>query len=98
MATYKEVWGFNTITTGGFPGVPTDAQVWTALADGARERGIDPTQPSDALDASRDVIVDDVLRGVVGDLRRCGDWVIQGDTLFAVWDGMPLESLISHQS
>ncbi|NKS74644.1 hypothetical protein GS531_23080 [Rhodococcus hoagii] len=81
---------------GGLAGAPNDNDVAKALAAGARDRGIDPNQASDQLDASRDVIIDDVIHGVVGGLRRGDAWTIEGDALYAVWDGMPLESLVAH--
>lgn len=93
MADMNAVWGFNRIVTGGLT-VPGTDQVLAALNAGAADRGIvDANRPSDALDASRDVIIDDVVHGIVGGLRRADDWAIENDTLYIVWDGMPLEQL-----
>lgn len=94
MAGMKDVWGFQCIRVGGGFGVPSPGDVHAALCGGARDRGItDVTRPAGALDASRDVIIDDVLRGRVGDLRPCDSWDIADDALLVVWDGAPISML-----
>lgn len=92
----RDVWGFNRISLGSpaDPAVSVKAVV-EALAVGAQDRGIDSSRPSDALDTSRDVIIDDVIFGVIGGLPRGTDWKIDNDTLYAVWGGMTLETLIA---
>jgi hypothetical protein len=93
MADISDVWGFKRIVTGGLT-TPGPDQVLAALSVGAADRGITETnRPSDALDASRDVIIDDVVFGIVGGLRRANDWIIENDTLYIVWDGMSLDQL-----
>ncbi|NKS02609.1 hypothetical protein GS528_16705 [Rhodococcus hoagii] len=96
MENINESWGFRTVKTGTATGSPEPSEVWRALEAGARDRGVDPMVASDALDASRDVIVDDVRHGLVGGLRACQGWTIENNTLYAVWDGMPLETLVAH--
>ena len=94
MANMIDVWGFESIVTGGIA-APGPDQVMVALNAGARDRGIsNTTHPSDALDASRDVIIDDVVHGVIGGLRRGDHWSVDNGTLYIVWDGLPLGSII----
>lgn len=81
MATMQEVWGFGRIAA-----VTTDEDADTigrfckALDRAAKERHIAPHVPSDALDMSRDVMVDEAARSL--DMQ----WEI-------VNDGDPLDTI-----
>lgn len=87
MATIYDVWGFGKIIAAGADStVDYLARVQLAMAAGARDRGISPAEPSDALDASRNIILDEYLGG---------EWQIVAGTLYVAYDGFPLERLIS---
>lgn len=93
-----EVWGFSKIALGGAATAGgknwSPASFMEALGVGAQDRGIDPNVPSDALDASRDCIIDDVVFGVGSDRRPGAAWEIKDDTIYVVSEGMSLESLM----
>lgn len=82
-ATMLEVWGFSTIlvaspqTTDDLP-----AKTMDSINNAARERGIHPGQPSDALDLSRDIIIDEALAPA--------PWSIVNNALCVAYGGAPL--------
>lgn len=58
MTTVQDVWGFSESLS-----VNTDVnQFFAAMNAAALDRGIKPNEPSDALDMSRDVILDDAAQ------------------------------------
>lgn len=86
--TAQEVYGFSSIVAAGRD---EDRDFIRDILDGitaaAAERGIPITEPSDALDLSRDIILDEAV-GVTG------NWTIQDGTLFVAYDDVVLRALI----
>lgn len=83
MATVYDVWGFGRIIAAG-PEDGTDyiARVQKAMSAGAQDRGIAAHIPSDQLDMSRDLILDDFL--------GAADWLIDSGTLYVSYvPGVP---------
>lgn len=74
MSTVKEVWGFSHYLAVDLDGTLGD-RFLAAMNAEALDRGITPNVPSDALDASRNVIMDDAARKVGA------EWSIVDDTL-----------------
>lgn len=74
-------WGFTSVELATLEGDDTLTvdKLCERLNAFARERGIDPGRESDALDASRDLIVDEATA------LGAFDWEIVGDTL-RIWD------------
>lgn len=76
-ATMQEAWGFSTLTTatpdGSFEDV--SSRFCKALGEAAKSRGIATHIPSDALDMSRDVMLDEAAQSIGM------QWQIVGDTL-----------------
>ena len=56
----------------------------------AKERGISLDEPSNALDASRDVIIDHAAQGA--------DWDIMGDVLYVAYPGASLDIVREEES
>lgn len=74
MATVQDVWGFTWIT-----GVDTDiADFCQAMNAAAESRSIAPNVPSDALDVSRDLMLDEAAQSLNA------YWAIEGKEL-RVW-------------
>ncbi|MCK0441255.1 hypothetical protein MUG78_17795 [Gordonia alkaliphila] len=91
MATMFEVWGFGNVVAAG----PEDdylARMQTGLAAGAADRGIDATEPSDALDMARDIILTDWI--------GADDWKIVDGTLYVTYGGIgiSLDALIAEHA
>lgn len=74
MATVYDVWGFGKIIAAG-PEVGANyiGRVQEAMNAGATDRGIAAHVPSDQLDMSRDLILEEFLGG---------DWLIDSGTLY----------------
>ncbi|MEB3023051.1 MULTISPECIES: hypothetical protein [Mycolicibacter] len=90
MTTVYDVWGFGKIVAAGAdPNGDYVARVQKAMAAGAADRGISPSEPSDALDASRNIILDEFLGG---------EWQIDSGTLYVAYDGFPLQTLITEHA
>ncbi|WP_100514373.1 hypothetical protein [Mycobacteroides abscessus] len=86
MATVFEVWGFGKIVAAGpDSGINYIDRLSKAMNTQAAARGIAAHVPSDALDMSRDVILDE-----------CGadEWRIEQGTLYATFGGLSVDELI----
>ena len=60
------------------------------MKEAAKERGISLDEPSGALDASRDVIIDDAAQGA--------DWDIMGNVLYVAYPGASLDIVREEES
>ena len=75
MSTVREVWGFGEVLS-----VEVDvADFCRAMNRAATERGIAPNVPSDALDLSRDVMLDEAAASLGA------DWSITPDGTLRLW-------------
>ena len=86
MSTVKEVWGFSHTLTVDLDGTLCN-RFLAAMNDAAVDRGIVPNVPSDALDASRDVILWDAAAKVGA------QWSIVDDTLRLAPTGLTVDWL-----
>jgi hypothetical protein len=71
-----DVWGFHSATSMALGGEDPTVAFMQAANAAARDRGIDPTKPSDALDLSRDCILDDATTATDY------NWQIHAGTLY----------------
>lgn len=60
------------------------------MKEAAKGRGISLDEPSDALDASRDVIIDHAAQGA--------DWDIMGNVLYVAYPGASLDIVREEES
>lgn len=89
MTQIIDVWGFGKIVAVGPEGSASIDDISRGMDFHARDRGIDPSQPSDALDMSRDIVLDDAVHGAGADA-----WEIRDDVLY-VATGLGIEQAIS---
>lgn len=89
MSTVKDVWGFSTMEIAKPDTDTTDriAEFCTAMNAAALDRGIKPNVPSDALDLSRDICLDEAAQSLGL------EWEIVGDTLRAWPVGVTIQWL-----